>query len=263
MHAVAVVAGMVLVVAFCRLGSERVPEAELKKTAPVQAPKQSTLLEIIQQTNRQLAAKQPRPESMAVPLISYFPDATEDMLKGMLRDLGTAKGITAIDVGVARDHSWVSGKEHVAFTYHANGELLADAERMVNGYFGDNVFHPMLDGIRNDKQGPQIDFRGTVFPTFAGQLLVVVEKRPEQPSALMLAIPLTSTMTSLVALESIRRVDPLVRRRAGDPKGQRPIYVAYEGEKEPTAKIRWAATAVNKMLLVGDHNMVRAAMDRR
>lgn len=49
------------------------------------------------------------------------------------------------------------------------------AESLVNAAFGDDLFRPMLEGIRDDPAGPQIDFAKDFIPNLADQILLITD----------------------------------------------------------------------------------------
>ena len=49
------------------------------------------------------------------------------------------------------------------------------SETLVNEAFGDEIFQPMIEGIREDEEGPQIDLKNEVLPALGEQLILLTD----------------------------------------------------------------------------------------
>ena len=51
------------------------------------------------------------------------------------------------------------------------------SETLINEAFGDEIFRPMIEGIKEDEEGPQIDLETQFFPFLADQLILVTDNK--------------------------------------------------------------------------------------
>ncbi len=49
------------------------------------------------------------------------------------------------------------------------------SETLINEAFGDEIFRPMIDGIKEDEEGPQIDVEKDFFPNLDDQLILITD----------------------------------------------------------------------------------------
>ena len=49
------------------------------------------------------------------------------------------------------------------------------SETLINDAFGDDIFRPMIEGIRDDEEGPQIDIAGNVLPNLDDQVIMLTD----------------------------------------------------------------------------------------
>ncbi len=80
------------------------------------------------------------------------------------------------------------------------------SETLIDEALGDKVFRPMLDGIKNDKDGPQIDIPGEVIPNLADQVILLTDNTApvdENSERMLVAI---RVLDAKKIEESIRKV---------------------------------------------------------
>lgn len=75
------------------------------------------------------------------------------------------------------------------------------AETLVNEAFGDEIFRPMIEGIRDDEEGPQVDLAKDVLPNLDNEAILITENE------------LPATTESERMLVAIRVKQPEVIRR--------------------------------------------------
>ncbi|MCC9599735.1 membrane or secreted protein [Stieleria sp. JC731] len=92
--------------------------------------------------------------------------------------------------------------------YRVNWDLETafwSAESLVNAALGDDLFRPMLDGIRDDVEGPQVDFAKDFIPNLDDQILLITDNtKPVSPESDRMLVAVRIVNPDVVA-EVIRK----------------------------------------------------------
>ncbi len=85
------------------------------------------------------------------------------------------------------------------------------SETLINDAFGDDIFRPMIDGIKEDEEGPQIDLEKDFFPNLDNQLILISDSTlpPAIDSDRMLmAVRITNPQAIKAAIRKAMEVEP-------------------------------------------------------
>ncbi|MEL7337883.1 MAG: hypothetical protein AAFN70_16935, partial [Planctomycetota bacterium] len=116
------------------------------------------------------------------------PNEKAKAIHAAFKKASPVSGLKTVRPGLPSAASWAAGSSDFAYTYTFDVQvLLDDAARFVEGAMGDDVFDPILDGIRDDPEGPQVDLRRDLFAGLTGSVYLVASAKKQ--TELMLAIP--------------------------------------------------------------------------
>ena len=116
------------------------------------------------------------------------------------------KGISSVNLGLAGNDTWLSEKADTAYSIKVSPkELLEDVKTFVNCLVGPNVVEQILDGMKNDPSGPQLDVKQIVEDRLS-EIVVDAENN-------VIAFKLTDTsslQTSIKRWASLEAVGPKI-----------------------------------------------------
>lgn len=236
--------------------SEKAPVPSVKDTAGKEGTEtlESTLLRVVRLVNRYGIDPNFDFQVLSSTGVSYLGEESQPVWDGFA-SMGVAKGINSIREGVDETHSWIASENEVAFTYQIEmNELLNDLDRLIDGMLGEPILYPILDGLRDDPDGPKVDFRREVFARLKGAIMVVVNRSPRPDGdQMMLVAPMTEDASVSDVLTRIEKFEP--QKSIEFRNGVR-ILVVPRGN-------RTQATAIaGGCWIFGSAEMVRHAIDR-
>ena len=85
------------------------------------------------------------------------------------------------------------------------------AESLVNQLVGDVIFRPTLDGIKEDKDGPQVDIANDIIKNFDDRLILLTDNvKPvsKQSERMLVGVSLKDPATVKQAIDKIMKLDP-------------------------------------------------------
>ena len=85
------------------------------------------------------------------------------------------------------------------------------SETLINEAFGDDIFRPMIEGIRDDEEGPQIDIAADVLPNLDDQVIMLTDNK--MPAAIdsermLVAIRVKDASAIKKAIRQAMEVEP-------------------------------------------------------
>ena len=137
----------------------------------------------------------------------YVPDKSFEKAARMLlfpsKPLAAIPGWVSKDVGSFNRMNWVIED---GFWF---------SETLVDEALGDKVFRPMVEGIKNDEEGPQIDLEADVLPALDDELILITDNT--LPAAvdserMLLAIRVKDPVKIKRAVEKAMEVEPDAKR---------------------------------------------------
>ncbi|MEO1524958.1 MAG: hypothetical protein AAFX06_05950 [Planctomycetota bacterium] len=156
------------------------------------------LRKTIDLVNQCLSERHWRPEPLADRLVGFLrgDEPTEVQREELFRALvavGVPQGVKSVELARPEVEPWLQEPSRLMFQYRYNPSgLEADTRKFINALFGADLFDPVLNGIREDRDGPRVDLRKDFFPKLAGQLLLSVDRHGSSgEERLLLAIRLT------------------------------------------------------------------------
>ncbi|MFG0261935.1 MAG: membrane or secreted protein [Novipirellula sp. JB048] len=85
------------------------------------------------------------------------------------------------------------------------------SESLVNEAFGDEIFMPMIEGIRDDTDGPQIDLKKNVLPSLGDEVILLTDNTVPadvESERMLVAIRLRNAKAIQVAVRKAMEVEP-------------------------------------------------------
>ncbi|MCA9138221.1 MAG: hypothetical protein KDB00_15725 [Planctomycetales bacterium] len=233
------------------------------QNAAVVGKPDSELLKLIKLLNRLTVTPQAKVAhddrlliELAEQFSRYFDSDLDAHLAGV-QSMNKPVGLTYLRDGVPSERSWILGKDDNAFScsYQIQIDLLlSDLIRLVNATIGEDIFEPMLDGIRDDPDGPRVDLRGELFSEFEDHAYVVVGRGGEDSDdRMMIAIPVRNKTKVAGVVSRLFKVDPDATL---DNRGGAIVAFTHSQGRQR------AACIVGQCLVVGDRQMVLDALER-
>ena len=187
--------------------------------------------------------------------IEYFGENFEDKgaLTRGLEKTGFPNAIKSGRRGLSNEFAWLDSQLGVSFMYRVDfPALMPTVREFVNEALRDEVFDAILQGVREDPEGPRIDIRRLV--TFLrGDVMFIAE--PHRGSQRML------TAMSLVEEEPIRVA--LTRMVLVEPDASKSMYRGVEiFEFAHADGMIDAACVANRCVIFGDTDMLKQRVDR-
>lgn len=218
---------------------------------------ESDLYRAIRSLNDFIERKNTDAKALASTLDVLSPGNEEALLAG-ISSMGVPIGIKRVTELKQSTEDWLHDADEIAFGYKIDTEvLLSDLERFVNSMLGEKkIFLRVLDGIRDDPEGPKIDLRGELLARFKGEVILIINQHLNSTgNRLMVVIPVkeadqvSKVVTRMFAFEAkttdverIGGVDVYVTNSVGRPAN--------------------GFAVANNCLIVGEGNMVRKAIMR-
>lgn len=150
-------------------------------------------------------------------MASYFGSLTSSntpekqaSLEQGLASLGVPKSVRRVQPGVSESRKWLTTSRSTEYTYTMDyTRLLSDVQAFFDAALGDEITQAMLDGIRDDKQGPKIDVRKIV-TTFENECILVLQTSDaaKHGESVMLAIPLNDAAFVSNAVDRAMAIEP-------------------------------------------------------
>ncbi|QDT08513.1 hypothetical protein [Planctomycetes bacterium K23_9] len=215
----------------------------------------STLMSAVRLTNACVALKRWDAIKLTDAFQPYLSNERNATLRAF-QSLGLPKGVKSLRLGPGKRRQWLSSPETVAYTYIVDfPDLLTDMKRFVDALLGEEIFDDMLDGIRDDPAGPQIDIR-EVAKSMDFELVLVAKQSREgnRKDSTMFAMSLKQSAPVAQALERVMAVEP---DSAKQSIGGTNIYIIQRGD-EPAK----ATCIAGDCLVIGDANLVRESILR-
>jgi hypothetical protein len=218
-------------------------------------PRSAGLLNVINTANDFLARRNDNPDLLIEQLHTRYALDRSD-LQSVFRAIGVPAGITSVRRGVDSQRSWAQGKDQVAFTYGFEyPHVLNDLTRLINALYGDEIVDDILDGLRDDVDGPRIDLRNDFFPLLDDKVVIVVSTRPEPLEDLLtFVLPVKDGTTTWRLVNQAHRIQPESSRET-----YRTVEMLVLVTKEAKRK---AWCIVENHLIIGDLKNVQATIDR-
>ena len=172
-----------------------------------------------------------------------------------LDELQTPATINLIGRDVSRALRWVAdpGDRALALEFDVPSAI-AGLKRFVNASVGEDLFDPLLNGIRDDPDGPQVDLRRDFFAQLRGSAVVAIRKSDASDTIQMvLALPCNNASTVSRVLDSAMKKETSTQRKkhAGN--------VVWEWKDRQN---RFAVAVVKDCLLIGEREMALQAIER-
>ena len=85
------------------------------------------------------------------------------------------------------------------------------SESLINEAFGDDIFRPMLEGIRDDEEGPQIDIENNVLPNLDKEILLITDNTVPatiDSERMLVAIKVKDANAIRLAIQKAMEVEP-------------------------------------------------------
>lgn len=172
-----------------------------------------SILSAIRYCNQCIENRKTNPQKMA----SYFGSLTSSntpekqaSLEQGLASLGVPKSVRRVQPGVSESRKWLTTSRSTEYTYTMDyTRLLSDVQAFFDAALGDEITQAMLDGIRDDKQGPKIDVRKIV-TTFENECILVLQTSDaaKHGESVMLAIPLNDAAFVSNAVDRAMAIEP-------------------------------------------------------
>ena len=211
----------------------------------------------VKAANAYLAGKVGEPGEWLLHLERDF-DFDISGLRVFLASSGVPRGVKSIRTGAEPKLSWAAGKNQFASTYRFDTkEVLADLKRFVDAHFDASVYEEVLDGIRDDRDGPQIDLRKEFFPRLQGQMLLVITPAANRRDAeeFMMVFPMADPSVIWSMVDKAHRKEP--DSVLGTYRSL-PMWRNTSNENRP---IVWCMAG--DCLVIGQPETVQSAIDRR
>lgn len=108
--------------------------------------------------------------------------------------------------------AWV-GKTVATFTRlnWSVGDAFWHSESLINDAFGEEIFRDILDGIRDDQDGPRIDLAQDVIPNLGTQLIVLTDNvmpADARSERMLVAVEITNVAAIRQAVRQAMEVEP-------------------------------------------------------
>lgn len=220
-----------------------------------QDPGSPAFLDVINAANDFLTHRNDKPDFLIEQLHKHYA-IDRSALQSVFRAIGVPAGIISVRRGVDRRQSWAQGKGQIAFTYGLEfPQALDDLTRLINAYCGEEIVDDLLDGLRDEVDGPQIDFRNDFFPLLDGRLILIVSTQPESfdvSPTIALSVKDRTEMWRLV--NQAHRLEPESSRQSY--KNVEIRVVAKKGARQQA----WCI--VENHLIIGDLQEVQPIIDR-
>ena len=89
---------------------------------------------------------------------------------------------------------------------------MSDYRLFINTYFGDQIFDEILDGIRDDVDGPQVDVRRDLVSELSDEFILVINKQQRgEVEAVMIAIPVRNSQRVFNSVKKVAASRPILR----------------------------------------------------
>lgn len=218
-------------------------------------PRSQQLLVLIDAANDLLAGRSNNPD----PLIDQWSEVyslDRAGLKTALETVGVPSGIKYSSADLDDGRRWLRGGDQLAFTYAFNyPQVMDELTHAIDAYLGDKIVQEILDGVRDDANGPKIDLRNDFFPQLDGEIILLVSKTVE---------PLQDPLTIALPVKDEEKIRALVRQaHRFEPQSSSEMYGDVEVHFVVRQKVRRKAwCVVGNHLVVGDWKSVQAAVDR-
>ncbi|MEL6109793.1 MAG: hypothetical protein AAFU85_27595 [Planctomycetota bacterium] len=201
------------------LASDVVVSDDDESPAHEEASRAGPLRKTVELINRCFADKRVRPEQLASSLVPWLAkEGHEEQQRASLRralaEVGMPSGVKSVELVKPQTESWLQDPSRLMFRYRYNpAQLQSNIRDIVNAWHGDAIFDPVLDAIRDDRDGPRVDLRRELFAKFDGELLVTVDRhRIQGEERILFAIGLTDETDVRKAVERCVRLEPEVEK---------------------------------------------------
>ena len=219
------------------------------------APRTPGLLSVIDAANDFLTRRNGKPDLLIEQLHTHYA-LDRAPLQSAFQVVGVPTGITSVRRGVDSQRSWAVGKDQVAFTYGFEyPQILDDLTRLINACSGDEIVEDVLDGIRDDVNGPRIDLRNDFFPLLGDKVVLIVSTRPEPlQDPLTIVLPVKDATTTWRLVNQAHDIGSASSR---ETYRNAQLRVVASKEAKPKA---WCI--VENHLIIGALENVQATIDR-
>lgn len=207
-------------------------------------------------------------------VILLYPEQDRAKYFGAVRSafnaVGVPQGVFSSRLADASSKSWLlgdkqggdkqGGDKQVAYEYEVDYPLLfSDLGRFTNAALGDNIFEDILDGIKNDKDGPRIDIRRDLVQQLSDRLIIAADVSGNKPyviAAFSIKDERAATRIRDHVLQPAFRIEPdatITRLNGID---------VYESPPNNARREPAAFCVVGNQLLIGQIDLVRAVAGR-
>lgn len=177
------------------------------------------LRKTVELINQCLVDRVPRPEPLGSALAPWFAkenhdDRHREDLSRALATVGIPEGVKSVKVATPDNAGWLQDPSRLTFRYrYEPKQLESDARNFFNALLGADIFDPVLDGIRDDADGPRVDLRKEFFPKLSGELLLTVDRggTPGE-ERILCAIGITDESQARFVLERVVQAEPDAER---------------------------------------------------
>ena len=219
------------------------------------APPAPGLLNVIDAANDFLNRRIDNPDRLIEQLHARYA-LDRSALQSAFQAVGVPAGITSVQRGVDNQRGWTQGKDQVAFTYGFEyPQILVDLTRLINVSCGDEIVSDVLDGIRDDLDGPRIDMRNDFLPLLDGKVVLIISTRPEPlEDPLTIVLPVKDETMTWRLVNQAHRIEADISRET-----YRNVELLVVASKKARRK---AWCIVEDHLIISDRKNVLATIDR-
>ena len=218
-------------------------------------PRSQQLLVVMDAANDLLAGRSNDPGPL-IEQCSTIYSLDRDGLMSAFQATGVPSTISYSPAGLDNQRGWLRGDDQIAFAYRFEyPQVMGELTAMIDTYLGDKIVQEILDGIRDDANGPKIDLRRDFFPQLEGEIILLVSRTLE---------PLQDPLTIALPIKDQEKVRAVVRQaHRFESQSSQEEYRDVEVHIVDRQKMRRKAWCViGNHLVVGDWKSVQASIDR-